>query len=101
MLLGRRKFSLLDLDYDSLTAFVKEVDAFSERIHELGSCRIAVTKDVVVCCGMFPIGVMIDFECASESNMKQLDTMMYSKVMQICESEDITFHESAPLEILK
>jgi hypothetical protein len=31
MLLGRRKFSLLDLDYDSLTAFVKEVDAFSDR----------------------------------------------------------------------
>jgi hypothetical protein len=67
----------------------------------MGSCRIAVMKDVVGCCGVFPIGVMIDYECASESNMKQLDTMMYAKVMQICESEDITFHESAPLEILK
>jgi hypothetical protein len=100
MFIGRRDFGLLDLNYDQLDAFVKEVHAFSTRLNISEDSKITVNKDQVVCCGIFPIGISIDIEAPTKSAIKELDVMMYAKVLEICERDDISFHDSEPLKIL-
>jgi hypothetical protein len=100
MFIGRRDFSLLDLNYDQLDTFVKEVDSFSTQLSISEDAKIAVSKDQVGCCGIFPIGISIDIEAPTKSAIKELDVMMYAKVLEICERDNISFHDSEPLKIL-
>lgn len=100
MFIGRREFSLLDLTYDQLDSFVKEVNSFSANAALLEDYKITVNKDQVVCCGIMPIGISIDIEGPLKSGIKDLDVMMYAKILEICERDNISFHDSMPLNII-
>jgi hypothetical protein len=100
MLIGRREFSLLDSGPDEIDGFAGEVKAFVDGRDLPQDYKVDVYKDQVACCGIFTIGVAIEYEGPDEAIIKDLDTMLYSKVIEICERQAIEFHESTTLEIL-
>lgn len=100
MLMGRREFSLLDLDYNQLDTFVKEVKAYTLNKELPQDSKIHVYKDQIACCGVFPLGIIIEIEGSLENTIKDLDLMIYSKVIEICERDSIDYHQCQSLELL-
>jgi hypothetical protein len=100
MLIGRREFHTLDLSYDQLDDFFKKVESFISKKEVLEGCKIDIYKDQIACCGIFPLGIIVEIECHNEKTIKDLDLMVYSKIIEICERENIDYHESQPLKML-
>ena len=46
------------------------------------------------------MGVAIEIEGSEDKLLKELDIMMYSKILEMCEQKSIEYHESQPLEVL-
>jgi hypothetical protein len=99
MLIGRREFHTMDLTYDELDDLFKEVKSFTSKKEVLEVSKIDVYKDQIACCGIFPLGIIVEIECHNEKTIHALDLMMYSKIIEICERENIDY-QSQPLRIL-
>jgi hypothetical protein len=95
----RREFNL-DLKYEELDEFFKEVQSSIANKNIPKDYTISVHKDQAVCCGIFPIGVAIEIDGPEDKLTKELDIMTYSKIIEICEKKGIEYHESQPLEVL-
>lgn len=100
MPIGRREFYLLDLKYDELDEFVEEVKSFIANENIPKDYTVDVYKDQVACCGILPIGIAIEIEGPEEKPIKDLDIMMYSKIIEICERKGTEYHEYKLLEVL-
>ena len=99
MMLLRREFNL-DLKYEELDEFFNEIKSSLANENIPKDHIVSVYKDQVVCCGIFPMGVAIEIEGSEDKLLKELDMMMYSKVLELCEQKNIEYHESQPLEVL-
>lgn len=95
----RREFHL-DLKYEELDEFFKEVKSSIANKNIPKEYIVSVHKDQAVCCGIFPIGVAIEIEGSEDKLIKELDIMTYSKIIEICEKKGIEYHESQPPEVL-
>jgi hypothetical protein len=100
MPIGRREFSLLNSNPDEIDGFVDEVKTFVVGKDIPQDYNVDVYKDQVTCCGIFTFGVAFEYEGPKAGVIKDLDTMLYSKVIEICERQAIEFHESTTLTIL-
>jgi len=99
MIIGRREFNTFDLTYIELDDLFKEVESFVPKNEDLEDCKIDVYKDQIVCCGIFPLGIIIEIECHKEKNVTDLDLIIVSKIIEICERDKIDY-KSQPLMML-
>ncbi len=100
MLIGHREFMLIDQTYEGIGKFVNEIGSYAKKMKIPEDFKVDVYKDQVVCCGIFPLGVIIDISGPGDHVIKDLDKMVYSKVIEICERDCIELHEAKPLEII-
>lgn len=81
--------------------FIEKVKSFlvKEKIPE--ECKINIYKDQVICCGNFGgvVLVNVEIEGSKEQPVKDLDQKIYSKLIEICEREDIEYDPCMPSEI--
>lgn len=82
----------IDLMVDDLRAFLKE-----ERLPE--GYIINVYKDFVACCGVLPLGIVVEIEGPSECIIEDLDRRLYAKIIEICEQRGIEQHKCEPMKI--
>lgn len=99
-LISQRSCHLIGLENDEINWFVKQVKTFLEQERIPEEYAVNVYKDAVACCGFFPIGVAVEIQGPKEQIIKDLDFMIYSKIIEICEREGIETHECDPLEII-
>jgi hypothetical protein len=83
----------IDLVVNDLKAFLKE-----EGLPE--GYAINVYKDSVACCGIFPLGIVVEIEGLEEQVIEYLDRRLYAKIIEICEQRGIEHHKSEPIEIV-
>ncbi len=100
-LISQRECHLIGVKNEDLNRFVEEIKTFLEKEKIPEDYAINVYKDSVACCGYFPIGVSVEIEGPQEQPIEDLDFMIYSKIIEICEREDIEYHECEPLEIAR
>lgn len=99
-LISHRECHLLGVKNEDLNRFVEEIKTFLEEEQIPGGYIINVYKDAVVCCGFFPIGVAVEIQGPKKQPIEDLDLKIYAKIIEICEREDIEYHECKPLEVL-
>jgi len=99
--ISHRGCHLVGVKNEDLNRFVEEIKTFLEKERIPEDYVVNVYKDAVVCCGYFPIGVAIEIEGPKKQPIEDLDLMIYSKIIEICEREGIEYHECKPLESLQ
>jgi len=89
-----------------LEVSVKNIDSLIERVKsaimEIGVPHeyvINVYKNVYGCCGVGGIGVIIEV-IGPEEKIRVIDLKAVSKVLEICEKEDVEHHTLEALEII-
>jgi hypothetical protein len=100
VLVSRREFHLGDFNYDQITDFVNKLRDYLSTMQIPSRYSINIEKDIVACCGIFPLGAIIDIEGDNELIIRDLDFQLYAKMIELCEHDDINIHETQPLEIL-
>ena len=100
MLMSRREFHLDTLNFEQLTIFIDNLKDYLSSMQVPPNYSISIEKDVVVCCGIMPIGAIIDIEGCDESVIRDLDFELYAKMIDLCERNNINAHEARSLEIL-
>ncbi len=98
-LISQREFHLIDAKNKDINRYVQEIQASLDEKEIPKECKIDVFKSAVACCGYFPIGVSVEIEGARRAVIEDMDLMICSKIVEICEREGIE-HECGPLEIL-
>ncbi|MCS7096169.1 MAG: hypothetical protein N3F10_05185 [Candidatus Bathyarchaeota archaeon] len=83
----------IDLVVDDLKAFLKE-----ERLPE--GYVVSVRKDFVACCGIFPLGIIVEIEGLDGGVIEDLDQRLYAKIIEICERRGIEHHKCEPIQIV-
>jgi hypothetical protein len=99
-LIGRREFSLLNSEYEEITDIEDEMRKYIDTNQIPLDCKVNVYRDQVTCCGIFTMGIAFEYECPDENILKELDLMIYSKILEICERQNIVHHEPSSLNIL-
>jgi len=79
---------------------VEEIKAFLKKEKIPEEYVINVYKDYVACCGFLPMGVVIEIEGPEKQPIEDLDLKIYAKIIEICEREDIEYHECKPLSVI-
>ena len=101
-LISRRECHLIESKDEDLNRFVEEIKSFlveqAKRIPD--DYAVNVYKNAVACCGYFPIGITVEIKGPKNEPIKELDLMIYSKIIEICEREGVEHHECGPLEII-
>lgn len=101
-LISRRECHLIEAKNEDLNRFVEEIKSFL--VEQVGKIPkeyvVDVYKNAVACCGYFPIGVTVEIKAPKSEPIKELDLMIYSKIIDICEREGIEHHECGSLEII-
>lgn len=100
-MISHRECHLLEVRNDDLNRFVEKIKTFLEKEEIPENYTINVYKDAVACCGYFPIGVFVEIQGPERQPIEDLDLKIYAKIIEICETEGIDFHECRPLEVLK
>ncbi|MBS7620748.1 hypothetical protein KEJ32_01275 [Candidatus Bathyarchaeota archaeon] len=85
---------------EDLNKIVDEIRTFLKKEKIPEEYVINIYKDYVACCGYFPTGVVIEIEGPEEQPIKDLDLKIYAKIIEICERENIEYHECKPLSII-
>ncbi|MEM3145739.1 MAG: hypothetical protein QW332_07165 [Thermoproteota archaeon] len=78
---------------DDLKAFLSE-----ERLPE--GYIVNVYKDFVSCCGVLPLGIVVEIEGDDERIIEDLDRRLYAKIIEICERRGIDSHKCEPMKIV-
>ncbi len=99
-LISHRECHLVTLKNEELNKFVEEIDNFLKEKGIPEDYTIKVFKDAVGCCGYMPIGVTVEIDGPENQPIKNLDMMIYSKIIEICERENIEYHECKPMEVI-
>ncbi len=100
-LISRRECHLVEVKNEDLNRFVDEIQAYLKEKQVPSELKINVYKDAVACCGYFPTGVTIEIEGPANNPISEMDSMIYAKIIEICERERIEYHECKPLETLE
>lgn len=100
VLVSRREVHLYDLPYDQLCAFVDELNDHVATMRIPDNYVITIVKNVVACCGILPLGAIIDVEGKDEVVIRDLDIQLYAKMIELCERDNIDVHETGALEVL-
>jgi len=100
-LISHRECHLIGVKNEDLNRFVEEIKTFLEEGKIPEGYVINVYKDAVACCGYLPIGVTVETEGPKKQPIEDLDLKIYSKIIEICEREDIEYHECTPLEVAR
>ncbi|MEM3698186.1 MAG: hypothetical protein QXQ94_11975 [Candidatus Bathyarchaeia archaeon] len=83
----------IELVIDDLKAFLSE-----ERLPE--GYIVNVYKDFVSCCGVLPLGIVVEIEGDDERIIEDLDRRLYAKIIEICERRGIDSHKCEPMKIV-
>lgn len=83
----------IELVVDDLKAFLSE-----ERLPE--GYIVNVYKDFVSCCGVLPLGIVVEIEGDDERIIEDLDRRLYAKIIEICERRGIDSHKCEPMKIV-
>lgn len=78
---------------DDLNAFLKETSLPE-------GYTVSVHKDSVACCGIFPLGIVVEIEGFDERVIENLDQRLYAKIIEICEQRGIEHHKCEPIKIV-
>lgn len=100
-LISHRECHIVNMKNDDLNRFVAEMKTFLEEEKIPEDYSINIYKDAVACCGYFPIGVFVEIQGPEKQPIEDLDLKMYSKIIELCERDNVEYHECSPLEVTK
>lgn len=100
-IISHRECHLVQSTNEDINRLVEEVATFLKKKGIPEDYTVNVYKDAVGCCGYMPLGVAVEIKGPEDQPIKDLDLMIYSKIIEICERENIEHHECKPIEVLK
>jgi hypothetical protein len=100
-LISRRECHIIGVKNEDLNKIVEEIKAFLKKEKIPEEYVINVYKDYVACCGFLPMGVVIEIEGPEKQPIENLDLKIYAKIIEICERENIEYHECKPLSVVQ
>jgi hypothetical protein len=102
--ISHREYTLFGVDNGDLNRIVKEIKTFLDEgcLHcaLMQDYIINIYKDNVVCCGHFPIGIIVEIEGPKKEPIDNWDSKIYSKIIEICIREGIKHDDFQSPEIL-
>lgn len=99
-IISHRACHLVGSSNEDINKFVAEMQNFLNEKKVPEDYAINVYKDAVACCGYMPMGVTVEITGPKDQQIQNLDSMIYSKIIELCEREKIEHHECSPLETL-
>ncbi len=93
--ISRREIQLMGSRNEDINRFVDEIKTFLEEKKIPNGYTINVYKVRV------PSGAAVEIEGPEDQSIEDLDLMIYSKIIEICERRNIEYHKCEPLEVLK
>jgi len=97
---SRRECLITGLKSEEIELVVDDLKAFlgEERLPE--GYIVNVYKDFVSCCGVLPLGIVVEIEGDDERIIEDLDRRLYAKIIEICERRGIDSHKCEPMKIV-
>ncbi|MEM4474392.1 MAG: hypothetical protein QXY75_05400 [Candidatus Bathyarchaeia archaeon] len=97
---SRRECLITGLKSEEIELVVDDLKAFlvEERLPE--GYIVNVYKDFVSCCGVLPLGIVVEIEGEDERIIEDLDRRLYAKIIEIFERRGIDSHKCEPMKIV-
>lgn len=97
---SRRDCLIMGLKSEEIALAVNDLKAFlrEERLPE--GYVVNIYEDFVSCCGVLPLGIVVEIEGADERIIEDLDRRLCAKIIEICERRGINRHKCEPMKIV-
>jgi len=97
--LGQRECYLIKISSQNVEWIAEQINSAMTKMGIPDECSVKVYKSFFSCCGFSPGNIIIEVTGPSEEKIKAIDLKAVSKILEICEKENIDYHMFGPLEI--
>lgn len=98
--IGRREYHFVKIKHENVDELVSEIRSTLIKMSLPEGYSVRIFKDPIVCCGAFPNEVTVEISGPKEAAIIDLDKMVVSKVIKVCEEKNLEYHSLEPLEIV-
>jgi len=98
--IGRREYHFVKIKSANVDELVSEIRSATGKMNLPEGYSVRIFKDPIVCCGVFPNEVTVEISGSKETAIKDLDKIIVSKIIKVCEENNLEHHSLGPLDIV-